>query len=199
MSKAFLRESDSPALPELPPLVSPLPPGAKNYLTPDGADRLRSEVARLVDAERPKLVAARAEDEDAKQRLQVLDQRLRYLQESLRSAVMVTAPKDEPDIVRFGATVLVRDGHGETRYRIVGVDETDTERGWVSWLSPLARALMNARPGQRVVLNAPSGRKELEVIAVDYHPRDAGRRALSLSAQGRGTGFTRPNRPLAKR
>ena len=150
MSKAFLRESDSPALPELPPLVSPLPPGAKNYLTPDGADRLRSEVARLVDAERPKLVAARAEDEDAKQRLQVLDQRLRYLQESLRSAVMVTAPKDEPDIVRFGATVLVRD--------------------WVSWLSPLARALMNARPGQRVVLNAPSGPKELEVIAVDYHP-----------------------------
>ena len=151
MSKAFLRESDSPALPELPPLVSPLPPGAKNYLTPDGADRLRSEVARLVDAERPKLVAARAEDEDAKQRLQVLDQRLRYLQESLRSAVMVTAPKDEPDIVRFGATVLVRDGQGETRYRIVGVDETDPERGWVSWLSPLARALMNARPGQRVV------------------------------------------------
>lgn len=168
MSKAFLRESDSPALPEPPPLISPLPAGAKNFLTPDGAERLRAEVVRLVDNERPGLVAAPAGDEDAKQRLRLLDQRVRYLQESLRSAVIVPVPKDEPGIVRFGATVIVRDGPTEARYRIVGVDETDAERGWVSWLSPLARALMNARAGQRVVLNAPSGRKELEVVSVEY-------------------------------
>lgn len=168
MSKAFLRESDSPALPEPPPLISPLPAGAKNFLTSDGAERLRAEVIRLIEQERPGLVAAPAGDEDAKHRLQQLDQRVRYLQASLRSAVIVPPATDEPGIVRFGASVTVREGSTEARYRIVGVDETDAERGWVSWLSPLARALMNAQTGQRVVFNAPSGRKELEVLAIEY-------------------------------
>lgn len=168
MSKAFVRESDSPALPEPPPLISPLPPGAKNFLTPDGAGRLRGEVARLLDQERPGLVAAPTGDEDAKQRLQLLDQRVHYLQASLRSAVIVPPATAEPGIVRFGASVTVREGATEACYRIVGVDETDAGRGWVSWLSPLARALMNARTGQRVVFNAPSGRKELDVVAIEY-------------------------------
>src|SRR5687767_8721959 len=83
MSRAFVRESDVPQLPELPPLVSPLPPGARNYFTPGGAQRLREEVARLRDVDRPRLAAAPADDVDAKRELQLLDQRIRYLQESL--------------------------------------------------------------------------------------------------------------------
>jgi transcription elongation factor GreB len=171
MSRAFVRESDYPQLPELPPLVSPLPPGAKNYLTPGGAQRLRDELARLLDTERPRLAAAPADDIDAKRELQTLDQRIRYLRESLRTAEITTAPPGATDVVRFGATVTVRDATGtDTRYRIVGVDETDLDRNWVSWLSPIARALMNASPGQRVTFKAPRGAKELEIVAIEYEP-----------------------------
>jgi transcription elongation factor GreB len=169
MSSAFVREPEVPPLPELPPLVSPLPPGAKNYVTPGGADRLRGELARLVDAERPRLVAAPADDVDAKHALQLLDQRVRYLQENLRNAEVVTPPPGPPDMVRFGATVTVREADGtETRYRIVGVDETDLDRNWVSWLSPIARALHHARLGSKVTLKAPRGLRELEVVRIEY-------------------------------
>lgn len=169
MSKAFVRESDAPELPELPPQVSPLPPGAKNYLTPAGAQRLRDELARLADTERPPLAAAPADDIDAKTRLQVLDQRLRYLQASLRTAEIVPPQEGTPDIVRFGATVTIRENGGaESRYRIVGVDETDLDRNWVSWLSPIARALMQKKVGQRVPFKAPRGQKELEIVAIEY-------------------------------
>jgi transcription elongation factor GreB len=168
MSRAFVRESDIPQLVDLPPLVSPLPPGAKNYLTPDGVQRLREEVKRLMDEERPPLAAG--DDVDAKRSLQVLDQRIRYLQQSLRSAEVVAPPPEaERDLVRFGATVSVRETNGaEARYRIVGVDETNLELDWVSWLSPIARALMNARRGERVIFKAPRGQRELEIVAIEY-------------------------------
>lgn len=169
MSRAFVRESDVPQLPELPPQASPLPPGAKNYLTPAGAQRLQDELKRLLEQERPKLAAAPADDIDAKRELQVLDQRIRYLQQSLRTAEVTAAPTGETDVVRFGATVTVREKSGtETAYRIVGVDETDLERNWVSWLSPIARALLNARRGERVQFKAPRGVRELEIVKVDY-------------------------------
>lgn len=170
MSRAFVRESDVPQLPELPPQVSPLPPGAKNYLTPGGARRLQEELKRLLEAERPRLAAAPADDIDAKRELQVLDQRIRYLQQSLRTAEIAPPPANgEADVVRFGATVTVKENHGaETSYRIVGVDETDLDRNWVSWLSPIARALLNARRGDRVQLKAPRGTRELEIVAVEY-------------------------------
>lgn len=170
MSRAFVRESDVPQLPELPPQVSPLPPGAKNYLTPGGAQRLQAELKRLLETERPRLAAAPSDDIDAKRELQVLDQRIRYLQQSLRTAELTPPPADgEKDAVRFGATVTVREQNGaETKYRIVGVDETDLDRNWVSWLSPIARALLNARRGERVHFKAPRGLRELEIVAVDY-------------------------------
>lgn len=168
MSRAFVRESDFPQLPELPPQVSPLPPGAKNYLTPRGAGRLRAELEQRVDVERPRLAAASADDTDAKRELQTLDQRIRYLQESLRTAEIVPPPDEPLDVVRFGATVTVRDRSGETRYRIVGVDETDLEHNEVSWLSPLARALLNAKLGSTVSFQAPSGTRQLEIAAIDY-------------------------------
>lgn len=171
MSRAFVRESDVSPLPELPAQVSPLPPGAKNYVTPGGAARLREELKRRVEIERPPLASAPADDTDAKRELQTLDQRIRYLQESLRTAEITPPPTDGADAVRFGATVKVRESDGtESTYRIVGVDEIDLDRNWVSWLSPLARALMNARPGQRVALKAPRGARELEIVDVSYEP-----------------------------
>lgn len=169
MSRAFVRESDFPQLPELPAPASPLPPGAKNYLTPAGAQRLRDELARLRDSDRTRLAAAPADDVDAKRELQVLDQRIRYLQESLRTADVTEVAPGPTEVVRFGATVTVREANGtETRYRIVGVDETDLDRNWVSWLSPVARALMNAKRGDRVQLKAPRGTRDLHVVAIEY-------------------------------
>lgn len=167
MSRAFIRESDSSSLPELPPLVSPLPPGAKNHLTPGGAQRLREELARRLEHERPRLVAAAGDDVDAKRELQVLDQRIRYVQESLRTAEVAVIPPGPADVVSFGTTVTVREKDGSVAaYRIVGVDETDLDRNWVSWLSPLARALTHGRIGDRVQLKAPRGVRELEIISI---------------------------------
>lgn len=167
MSKAFLRESDFPEVPDLPQPVSPLPPGAKNYLTAGGAGQLRAEMARLTE-QRPAL-AAKPEDVDAKYALQRLDQRLRYLQQSLHSAEIVNPPPPPHEQVRFGSTVTVKDSRGQSScYRIVGVDETDLDRNWVSWLSPIARALMNARLGQKVPFKFPSGKTELEISEITY-------------------------------
>jgi transcription elongation factor GreB len=171
MSRAFVRESDSNPLPELPPLVSPLPPGAKNHLTPGGAQRLRDELSRRLEQERPRLAGAPADDIDARRELQVLDQRIRYLQDSLRTAEIAAITPGAADAVHFGTTVTVREPDGAvTAYRIVGVDETDLDRNWVSWLSPLARALANARVGDRVQFKAPRGVRELEIIGIAYEP-----------------------------
>ncbi len=169
MSKAFTREeNDGPDLPQLPPPVSILPEGARNYITAAGAENLRRDLAELVNRQRPALVAA-TDDPEAKRQLAALDQRIFQLEQSLQSAEVVTPPESEPDTVRFGATVTVRDSSGEeSTYRIVGVDETDFDRGWVSWQSPIARALLNARQGERVPFSFPSGEEELEIVAVSY-------------------------------
>jgi transcription elongation factor GreB len=168
MSKAFLRESDFDELPTLPTPAALLPPGTKNYLTPTGAQRLRNELAQLVDHERPRLIA-RASDPETKRDLQALDLRIRHLAESLRSAEIVPPPERPDGVVRFGASVTVREENGvEARYRLVGADETDPGQGSVSWISPLGRALLQARQGDRVVFRAPSGTKTLEIRSVEY-------------------------------
>jgi transcription elongation factor GreB len=129
---------------------------------------LREELARLLDHERPRLAAAPPDDTDLKRELQVLDQRIRYLQESLRTAEVVELTPGPADTARFGSTVTVRESNGaETRYRIVGVDETDLDQNWVSWLSPIARALMNTKVGDRVRFKAPRGARELEIVAIE--------------------------------
>ena len=168
MSKAFTRESDDlPDQPLVPRPASPLPPGAKNYVTAAGAAQLRAELERL-RSERPALAAA-AQDPGAKAQLMRLDQRMVYLQQSLQTAVVVSPPAPAEDRVRFGASVTVRDRSGaESCYRLVGVDEADPDRGWVSWLSPIAKALLNARRGDRVRFRLPSGDEELESVAVGY-------------------------------
>ena len=129
---------------------------------------MRDELDRLVQVERPRQVAS-PDNPEVKRQLQVLDQRIYYLQRSLQSAVVVPPPIVPEAGVRFGASVTVRDrSGGESRYRIVGVDETDIDRGWVSWISPIAKALLNARLGERVRFELPSGQEELEILSITY-------------------------------
>ena len=169
MSKAFTRESDdAPDIPLRPRRTSELPPGTKNYLTAGGAQRLRDELNHLLNAERPGL-AALPNDDAAKSRLAAIDDRVAQIQETLGSAVVVEPPPAPHDQVRFGATVTVRHRQGEeTHYRIVGVDETDIDRDWISWLSPIARALLNARLGQKVRIKLPAGDDELTILTIRY-------------------------------
>jgi transcription elongation factor GreB len=156
MSKAFTRESDDgPDLPAPVRPMTPLPPGVKNYLTAGGAQKLRDELDRLTRVERPRAAS--------------LDQRIAQLEAALGSAVVVPAPEKPWDEVRFGATVTVRDASGqEERYRIVGIDEVDADRDWISWRSPIATALLKARTGQRVRFRVPAGERELEIVAIAY-------------------------------
>lgn len=172
MSKAFTKEDDAgDAL--VPRLVSPLPPGARNSLTPAGAARLRAELTRLIEAERPALLAVAGEPgmrgAEAQEQLPRVEQRIAYLQQSLRTAEVTPSPAPPHDVVCFGATVTVRDPRGiETSYRIVGVDEADHARGEVSWLAPIARTLLNTRRGQRVPFRFPAGATELEITGIRY-------------------------------
>ena len=168
MSRAFVRESDDRPEPPLARQPSSLPAGAKNYLTPGGAARLRLQLEKLVEQERPRL-AAMGDNADAKARILSLDQQVDQLEQSLQSAKIVASPADDTDVVRFGATVTARRSDGaEDQYRIVGVDEIDLDKGWVSWLSPIAKALLNARNGKRVRFKFPSGQEELEILRVEY-------------------------------
>jgi transcription elongation factor GreB len=169
MSKAFTRENDDvPDIPDIPPPLPALAPGAKNYITPEGMQKLRDELQKLVEVARPKLAEAR-DDPDAKRQLARLDQRILQLEESLQSAEIVRPPSESADVVRFGAHVTVRESDGnETSYRIVGVDETDIDRNWVSWMSPIAKALLNRKRGERIRFKFPSGEETLEIIEINY-------------------------------
>jgi transcription elongation factor GreB len=169
VSKAFTRdENEGPDIPELLPTASPLAPGAKNYITRQGAEKLRAELQGLVEVTRPALVQAR-DDPDAKRQLARLDQRILQLEESLQAAEIVEPTAGEPAVVRFGAYVTVRDAGGnETRYRVVGVDETDLDNNWVSWMSPIAKALLNRKRGERIRFKFPSGEETLEIQEISY-------------------------------
>ena len=168
LSKAFLRESDNePDPPDLLRQAAILPPGAKNNITAGGAQRLRGELEQLVAVDRPR-VAALADEVERRREQQALNRRISRLQEILRTADVV-APGGPADRVGFGATVTVRHADGsESDYRLVGTEETDHERGWVSWQSPIAKALLNAHLGSRVAFNSPSGRIELEIVGLRY-------------------------------
>jgi transcription elongation factor GreB len=169
MSKAFTRdENEGPEIPDVPPPASVLAPGAKNYITPGGAQKLREELQRLVEITRPELVEAR-EDPDAKRQLARLDQRIMQLEASLQSAEIVEPPTGPADVVRFGACVTVRESDGsETSYQIVGMDETEADENRVSWMSPIAKALLNRKRGERIRFKFPSGEELLEIIDISY-------------------------------
>ena len=160
MSKAFTREEDDSGEDELIASWPPLPAGARNYITPDGARRLRQRLQQLQE----KKESADATGADAKK----LESAIRNLKQRLDSLVIVEPPADAAKIA-VGAIVSVRhrDGEEET-YRIVGVDESDPEKGAISWISPLARALVSKRAGEKVRFRIPAGEDELDILSVHY-------------------------------
>jgi len=189
MNKAFTRETDDDADDDVQEGASPLPAGTKNYMTPGGFARLKGELEHLVGKERPELVATiswaagngdRSENGDyiyGKKRLREVDRRIRFLIKRLDAAEVVDPAARDPaeDRVYFGATVDVVNGKGEARtVSIVGVDEIDTARGYISWVSPMARALIKAREGDTVTLTTPAGAEELAIEAVRYLPLATG-------------------------
>lgn len=187
MSKAFTRESEDGDDDDL-ETSSHLPPGTKNYITPMGYQRLRDELEQLWKQERPALVQTiawaasngdRSENGDyiyGKKRLREIDRRIRFLSKRLDNAEVVDPlRRGDCDQVFFSATVTVCGVDGMERvYSIVGVDEADPGRGLISWVSPLARALLKARKDDVITLQVPGGREELEILAVCYRAITAG-------------------------
>jgi len=181
MSKAFVKE-DSEHDEELEAEGTPLPAGTKNYMTRDGYNRLRGELENLMNVERPDVVQIvswaasngdRSENGDylyGKKRLREIDRRIRYLTRRLEIAEVVDpALQPNRDQVFFGATVVYSDSAGEEfRVTIVGVDEAEPLEGRISWISPVARALIKAREGDTVVLRTPGGVEELDILEVHY-------------------------------
>ena len=179
MSKAFTRESDAE---EDEVGLPPLPAGGKNYITPKGYAALRAELFDLIDNERPKVVdivhwaasnGDRSENGDyiyGKKRLREIDRRIRFLTKRLEIAE-VTDPSVHfgKDQVFFGATVTYVEEAGDERtVTILGIDEADSLKGEVTWISPIARALLKAREGEVVKLVTPVGVQEIEVLSVHY-------------------------------
>ncbi len=181
MSKAFTKETDTEdELPDEEP--QGIPAGLKNYVTPHGFEMMRSELNNLARVERPKVVEVvswaagngdRSENGDyiyGKKRLREIDRRMRYLTKRLESAVVVD-PKQQKnrEQVFFGAIVTYADSKDEERtVKIVGVDEANLDEGKVSWISPIAKALMKAGEGDTVTLRTPGGDESIEIVAIKY-------------------------------
>lgn len=183
MNKAFVRESENDEEDEDPVGVPALPPGTNNYMTPAGHAAMRAEFERLVKVERPHLTQVvawaagngdRSENGDyiyGKKKLREMDRRIRYLTKRLDNAVVVDpAHQARLEQVFFGASVSVAylDTDDEATYRIVGIDEANPAEGAISWISPLARALMKARVGDVVRLQTPAGLRQVEIVAIAY-------------------------------
>jgi transcription elongation factor GreB len=179
MSKAFVKEEGD--APEDDERAEPkLPAVGKNYITPAGYARLEAELRKLVEAERPEVVKTvawaaslgdRSENADyiyGKRRLREIDRRVRFLIKRLESAEIVRSAGRDTDQVFFGATVKVKSGAETREITIVGVDEVDPAHGRVSWISPIAKALLKAREGDTVTLRSPAGEEPLEILEVTY-------------------------------
>jgi transcription elongation factor GreB len=180
MSKAFTRESDAEEELE----IAPAPAPAKNYISPAGYARLKAELKALVEVERPEVTRVvswaakngdRSENGDylyGKKRLREIDRRVRFLIKRLEAAEVVDSAGRDSDQVFFGSTVRIKNKEGEKTITIVGIDETDTAKGRVSWISPVAKALIKAREGDTVSLRTPGGLEQLEILEVRYDPID---------------------------
>jgi len=182
MSKAFTKESDDGDDDDEGAALPALPAGARNYITPQGYRRLRDELMALLDVERPKVVETvswaakngdRSENGDylyGKKRLREIDRRIRFLTKRLDIAeVADPSAHHGRDQVFFGATVTYANARGEERtVTIKGIDEADSLHGEVSWISPIARALLKAREGDEVSLVTPGGVEKIEVLDVRY-------------------------------
>jgi transcription elongation factor GreB len=184
MNKAFTRETEDTD-DDAPEAAPSLPAGTRNYMTPGGFARLKAELDDLLGTQRPELVATiawaagngdRSENGDyiyGKKRLREVDRRIRFLIKRLDLAEVVDptarAGAEDDDRIFFGATVDIVNSRGDARtVSIVGIDEIDTARGYISWVSPMARALTKAREGDTVTLHTPGGAEELEIGSVRY-------------------------------
>jgi transcription elongation factor GreB len=181
MSKAFTKDGDGAADEPETESGPALPAGTKNYITPAGFKQLQDELKQLVKSERPKVVETvswaagngdRSENGDyiyGKKRLREIDSRIRFLTKRMEIAEVVNpAAQSRRDQVFFGATVTYADAKGEHRITIVGIDETDADQGKVSWISPVAKALLKARAGDTVELRNPRGAESIAVVAIEY-------------------------------
>lgn len=180
MSKAFIKETDVDEDEETG--APPIPAGSKNYMTPEGHQRMKDEFLHLIDVARPEVVnivswaasnGDRSENGDyiyGKRRLREIDRRIRFLSKRLDIAEVVDPRVHHgSDQIFFGATVVYENLQGEEmRVTIVGVDEFDPLQGKISWISPVARALTKARIGDVVTLKTPLGTDELTILDVSY-------------------------------
>lgn len=182
MNKAFTKESDLDDLDE--PIAEPkdvLPPGTPNYVTPDGACRVREELRRLIEIEKPELEgrasrvggADSARDKElqsaARRRLREVNARIRFLEDHVGRFQVVDPAAQSSDKVRFGARVTVMDEVGDERtYLICGVDEAEPALGRLSWISPIAKTLIGHEVGDEVVLRLPKGEQTLEIVEIEY-------------------------------
>ena len=181
MNKAFVKETEQDDDDDV-QLAPPIPPGAKNYITPSGYRRIKDELLQLIDVERPEVVKVvhwaasngdRSENGDyiyGKRRLREIDRRIRFLTKRLDLAEVVDPSVHHgSDQIFFGATVTYANAAGEERtITIKGIDEADNLHGEVSWISPIARALLKAREGDEVHLVTPGGTETIEVLEVRY-------------------------------
>ncbi len=181
MSKAFTKENDDQEELEADQLDTVLPKGTKNYITPTGFEKLRLELQDLLKVKRPEVVKVvswaagngdRSENADyiyGKRRLREIDKRIRFLTKRLDMAEVIDPSKLNANKVLFGATVTVENESGKkTTYKIVGIDESNPEIKLVSWISPIARAMLNAKVGDIVQFRSPKGEEELQILKIVY-------------------------------
>ena len=179
MSKAFVKEDENDANEEED--FSPSLPSGKNYITPQGLQRLKDELRKILDEDRPALVKTvswaasngdRSENGDyiyGKRRLREIDKRIRFLTKRIEIAHVVDPRQQEGPKVKFGATVTLQGEDGRKRtYSIVGIDETDVNRGRISWVSPIGAALLTGSEGEVITVRTPKGEEDLEIIKVRY-------------------------------
>jgi transcription elongation factor GreB len=181
MSRAFVDEDASlDSSVDAPEAKIPIPPGSRNYVTPEGARQLNDELSELLEAKRPALASEIARlgsssasgdlDETAmlRQKLGAMDRRIEYLRRMAFLAEVIEYEAGRSDRVVFGASIRVEEeGLGLREYRIVGADESDPESGRLSWCSPLARALMGKKAGDSPILRLPGGDKKVVIVSIE--------------------------------
>ena len=180
MSRAFLSELDENQEDDIPKIKNPLPAGVKNYMTPKGAERIRNELNNLIKIERPKLVSNISNDvissdtdhkeevSNQRRKLREIDRRIEYLTEMTEIIEVVEPKKQDPERVSFGTTVsvLVNDKNKHI-YKIVGVDESDPSKGLISWISPLAKAMLSKSIGEILKVNLPKGESKMKILRIE--------------------------------
>jgi transcription elongation factor GreB len=183
VSRAFLSETDESFMDDdVPETKVPLPEGVKNYMTPEGAGRLKEELYGLASVERPEFLGklsrtvtdGGAPEKEGllrdRRRLREIERRIEYLERMLDRLEVVNPDAQDPSRALFGASVTVRDldAGGEKAFRIVGIDESDPSAGKVSWISPVAKALIGKRVGDAVTVKLPMGDAKLKITKIEY-------------------------------